>query len=83
MAKTGKSIKQRGGARLPVASGDEVADLLDAGEPPLHFYLLADGSGRWQSPTGVSGLRGLSEHTEPCRRRRSPADAQRRQPGPV
>jgi hypothetical protein len=59
VAKTGKSIKQRGGARLPVANGDEVADLLDAGEPPLHVYLLADGSGRWQSPTGVSGLRGF------------------------
>jgi hypothetical protein len=35
VAKTGKSIKQRGSARLPVASGDGVADLLDAGEPLL------------------------------------------------
>jgi hypothetical protein len=46
VAKTGKSFKQRGGARLPAANGDEVADLLDAGElvlqTPASCHILAD-----------------------------------------
>lgn len=36
VARSTKLTKQRGGARLPVAAGDEVADLLDAGDLLRH-----------------------------------------------
>lgn len=35
VARSAKSVQRRGGARLPLAAGDEVADLLDAGGRPF------------------------------------------------
>ena len=80
VAKTAKSVKQRGNARLPVASGDEVADLLDAGELVLQAPACQQ-LWRMAQPTNRNVCaKHLYKHAALCCRRRSPADAQRRQP---